>query len=94
MADPLSTKKEFPAQARERLQWVLDTVRNNQKEVFQLLWQLQVPELLPGAKNLLTQLHKHDRDALLISGGILTDEQIKALDTSDQQPSVDEKPEL
>ena len=83
------TKKEFPAQARERLQWQLDAIRANQEEAGLLLHALARAASAPTAsialneydvaKLAIADMHKADRDAILQSGGILTDEQIKVL---------------
>ena len=77
-------KKPTPAQQRERLQWVLDTVRENQFDVWRILHGLNsmfYPDdmNLKRAIRVFQSMQKHDRDALLISGGILTDEQIEVL---------------
>jgi hypothetical protein len=75
-------KKEFPAQQRERLQWQLDAIRNNQDSVYMLLG---VVRLFYGAidsariREVLEDLHKNDRDAILQPGGIFTDDQLKIL---------------
>ena len=71
-------KKEYPAQRLNRLQWQLDTIRANQLDVAHILmcahrgWSDTVQLMLKD-------LHKHDRDALLQPGGILTQSQIEAL---------------
>ena len=71
-------RKEFPAQARERLQWQLDTIRANQGDVASILFCVQ-DERTMTAKFILDHMHKADRDAILQSGGILTDKQIEVL---------------
>jgi hypothetical protein len=76
--------KEFPAQTRERYKWIIDTVRENQFLVGNLLWFLNGSpdtdvDWTPDAKITFSQLYKHDRDALLVQGGILTDDQIEIL---------------
>ena len=75
------TKKVFPAQARERLQWQLDAIRANQADVYGILFCLDCHDMggHRQAKKILNKMHKHDRDAILQSGGILTDEQIEVL---------------
>ena len=75
------SKKPTPAQQRERLQWVLDTIRNNQCSVYWILMLLNDNEPIDRGQaiDVFQDMHKHDRDALLISGGILTDEQIEVL---------------
>jgi len=70
---------EFPAQGRERMQLILDTVRANQDNVRTLLYMLSEPEDIFVAKNILADMHKSDRDAILQPNGILTDEQIELL---------------
>ena len=78
MSDMSAFKKQTPAQQRERLQWILDTVREHQELVEELLYFARTGQF--GAAQLnLDVLHKQDRDALLQPGGILTDEQIKIL---------------
>lgn len=70
--------KEFPAQGRERLQHILDAVRANQDAVaaiLDLLWDTYDED----AKFILDKMHKHDRDAILQPGGILTNDQIELL---------------
>lgn len=71
---------EFPAQKRERLQWIVDVVRNNQENVCTLLLYLdEDPDMLRAAKDILNGMKKMDRDAILQHGGILTDTQIELL---------------
>lgn len=73
--------KEFPSQTKNRERWIIDTVRENQKEVQQILLflnsQFEVEDRL--AKFVFDSMQKHDRDTLLLEGGILTPGQIKAL---------------
>jgi len=76
--DALSTKKEFPSQTENRKQWIIDTVRNNQKAVTNLLLALH-DQIEIHAETILHQMHKHDQDALLLPNGILTNEQIEIL---------------
>ena len=73
------TKKEFPAQSKARLQWQLDAIRANQVAVAKILKWLVVLDIPSASKDVLDKMHKHDRDAILQSGGILTDKQIKVL---------------
>ena len=74
------SKKDTPAQARERLQWQLDAIRANQEEVGLLLHNLVVlGSSLTVAKWAIADLSKLDRDAILQKGGILTDAQIELL---------------
>ncbi len=70
--------KDSKAQARERLQWQLDVIRENQEEVYRVLILLD-SDFPKHAKTVLSDMHKSDRDALLQSGGILTDSQIELL---------------
>ena len=72
-------KKQTPAQQRERLQWILDTVRENQDEVSIILGCFNLGGGIQEGAWVLNEMHKQDRDALLQTGGILTDEQIKIL---------------
>ena len=82
------TKKEYPAQQRERLQLTLDTVRANQDQVGLLLMQLVFGKI-ESAGVTLRSLHKQDRDALLLPNGSITEEQIKALGSDQKMESVD-----
>jgi len=74
-------KKDTPAQKRERLQWIVDTVRENQELVMDLLQELLFndEEGNSWAFSTLSKLHKHERDAILLPNGILTNEQIEIL---------------
>ena len=72
-------RKEFPSQTENRRQWQLDTVRANQDNVRTLLYMLSEPEDIFVAKNILADMHKSDRDAILQPNGILTDSQIEML---------------
>lgn len=80
MADmtQFSGKKEFPSQTENRKQWILDTVRANQETVGELLRKLELGYYRP-AKDMLRGMRQMDRDALLMEGGILTNEQIEKL---------------
>ena len=73
------SKKPTPAQQRERLQWVLDTVRENQLVVAKILNDINFWISPDEARKEFDAMHKHDRDALLVPRGILTDEQIEVL---------------
>ena len=77
----MDMKKEFPSQTENRKQWIIDTVRENQVEVVGLLVAIVLcsPPDIGYAKGLLQDMHKQDRDALLLPGGILTNEQIEIL---------------
>lgn len=70
--------EEFPAQGRERYKQILDVIRANQEEVGILLTNISFRRL-GTAKQVVADMHKHDRDAILQSGGILTSEQIELL---------------
>lgn len=70
--------EEFPAQGRERYKQIVDVVREHQKEVGVLLTNISFRRL-STAKQVVADMHKNDRDALLQEGGILTDSQIEAL---------------
>ncbi len=76
MSDP--KLKDFPAQKRERLQWIVDVVREHQNEVRSIFVCLEINEPR-AARTILMNMHKQDRDAILQSGGILTDAQIELL---------------
>ena len=82
------SKKEFPSQTRERLQWQLDAIRANQSDVAAILHWLTYPfdgKLIDGetreekARKIYQAMHKHDRDGITRQGGIFTDEQIEVL---------------
>ena len=70
--------KDTPAQTRERLQWVVDAVRENQEEAALLLHNIVLGHL-DTAKWAIADMKKMDRDALLLPGGILTDAQLELL---------------
>lgn len=74
----MDMRKEFPSQTKNRRQWIIDTVRENQVCASNILFYAAV-EQWDQAREDLSMLHKHDRDALLIPNGILTDEQIEIL---------------
>lgn len=78
MVDMSKFGKDTPAQARERLQWTLDVIRENQSDVLEVLNML-LSEDITGAKTHLSYMHKGDRDAILQEGGILTSAQIELL---------------
>ena len=69
---------EFPAQNEGRRQLIIDTVRANQDDVIEILSMLShgYPQ---AVKLVLDGMKATDRDALLLPGGILTNEQIEAL---------------
>ncbi len=70
-------KKEFPAQKESRKQWIIDTIRDNPKAV-SFLWMMTCKDV-KGARSILDRLKRTDRDALLLRGGVLTDQQIQEL---------------
>jgi len=74
-------RDKFPSKTENRKQWILDTVRANQKTVTEILWELNRfrPFHIARARGILALLHKQDRAALLLPNGILTDDQITAL---------------
>ncbi len=76
--------KEFPAQTENRRQWILDVVRENQKDINDVLTALVGDGIrdevrIEVAQWILAGMEKLDRDAILQPGGILTESQIKAL---------------
>jgi hypothetical protein len=90
----LESKNEFPAQTKNRRQWILDAVSANQSDVAALLfwvgyrgksrlsWQHKAAQIVMG-------MHKMDRDAILQPGGILTDDQLEAIrDEMREMPAV------
>ena len=77
-------RKEFPSQTENRRQWILDTVRANQLDVWRILHGVTSKTYpddmnLNRARDVLRDMHKSDRDAILQPNGILTDEQIELL---------------
>jgi len=72
------SKKEFPSQTENRKQWILDTVRANQLAFVNILGGLLGDEQQWSQKTF-NSLHKQDRDALLVPGGVFTGPQIKVL---------------
>ena len=80
MADMSKFKKTTPGQDSHRRQWILDVVRENQAIVSELLCDIAYGESgVPSAKQILSGMHKNDRDALLQEGGILYPDQIEML---------------
>jgi hypothetical protein len=77
------TKREFPSQTENRKQWILDSVRANQRAVSDVLFNVFVHEYGIAA-DVLSKMHKQDRDALLQPNGILTSSQIEELTTTGQ----------
>ena len=82
--DMAQFSKDSKAQARERLQWILDVVREHQDKTLDILTAL-IGEDIPDksrvkvAKWILSGMHKNDRDAILQENGILTPRQIELL---------------
>ncbi len=74
-------RKEFPSQTENRKQWIIDMVRNNQVDVWMILQGLTGchEEIYHEAHKTVWAMHRHDRDALLQPGGVLTNEQIEIL---------------
>ena len=77
-------RKEFPSQTDNRRQLILDTVRANQLDVWRILHGVTSKTYpddmnLNRARDVLRDMHKSDRDAILQPNGILTDEQIEML---------------
>lgn len=71
-------RKEFPAQAKNRLKLILETARENQFEVTMLL--LAVLQKHWGlAREILDGMHKTDRDALLYPDGFFNSIQLRRL---------------
>ncbi len=63
-------------------------VRNNQKRVAWILEDMDATDYALARKSF-HGLHKHDRDALLIPNGILTDEQIEILSPGRLSPDTE-----
>jgi len=87
-----SKKKEFPSQTENRKQWILDTIKANQSDVASILFSLHWKKWKGGdcytnARHILEGMYPQDRDALLLPGGILTDEQILKLTGEDNEES-------
>lgn len=74
-------KKDHPSQTRNRERWILETLRENQPLVSELLIYVNSNNHLHNgvAKMLLNELHRTDRDALLQAGGIFTSEQLEKI---------------
>ncbi len=89
--DMSKLKKEFPSQAENRRQWILDTIRANQECVEEILYLARMKKWGLVWLNL-QSLQKHDRDALLLPNGILTDEQRTGLGCDTEMES--QEPEL
>jgi len=70
---------EIPSQGRHRALNIIDSVRENQISVGWILHWMQGSATYDLAIDEISEMKKHDRDALLVSGGILTDEQIEVL---------------
>ena len=68
-------KKEQPAQVENRRWWILETIRENQS-VASAVIQAASEEDWATARIMLGSLYGTDRDALMQSGGVLTDLQI------------------
>ncbi len=67
---------EFPAQTENRRVWILDTIRENQPIVGELLISADECEF-ETCSMLLNSLYKMESDALLQNEGIFTPEQRK-----------------
>ena len=78
--DMSTLKKQTPGQKIHRLELILETVRENQEDVSDLLSFADDLEIyVAHAKQVLRDMHKQDRDVLLWDYGIFTEEQLKVL---------------
>lgn len=84
----MDMKKEFPSQTKNRRQWILDTVREHQQCVEEILFFARTQQY-DLAKLNLDVLHKQDRDALLQPGGIFTNEQIEILSNTGESQNTE-----
>ncbi len=71
-------KRQTPGQKIHRLEWILETVRANQRPVSGILLYFH-DGLIDNAKHELSCMYGLDRQALLQPNGILTTEQIELL---------------
>ena len=73
-----SGKRETPGQKIHRLEWILETVRSNQRKAGWILVNLSNDDPT-AAVVILDTMHGGDQQALLQPNGIFTDEQIELL---------------
>ena len=71
-------KRQTPGQKIHRLEWILETVRENQKKVGWILVNLSNDDI-SAAVVILDTMYGGDQQAILQSGGILSDAQIELL---------------
>ena len=71
------SKKEFPAQTKNRRIWIQDSIRGN--SVAQTFLMLVWKQKFKKARDILIQMQGMDRDALLQPGGVLTKDEIEAV---------------
>ena len=69
---------EFPSQSENRRVWILDTIKENQAVVSELLSAADAGEFKTCAY-LLDSMYKTERDALMLDEGIFTREQRQKL---------------
>jgi len=60
------------------MRWIIDTVRENQATIWPMMSCLHM-NYPKQARIEFNKMHKQDRDAMLVKGGILTDDQIALL---------------
>ena len=72
---------EFPAQTKNRAQWVVDTVRHNQMDTVEIIRWCLLKDYA-RARTILLAMHKGDRDAILVERGVLTSDQLGAIKNS------------
>jgi hypothetical protein len=74
----MDMSKEFPAQTKNRLVWIIESVRENQ-EITRDILSAVLDDDYDFAKDILGSLHRSDRDALTNPEGIFTQDQLKRL---------------
>ena len=74
-------KKEFPSQTKNREKWIIETVRENQCDVWRILMNINSvrAKFRDRAIRIFNEMYKNDREALLVRGGIFSDVQIEIL---------------
>ena len=75
--DMSTLKKQTPGQKIHRLELILETIRENQNDVSALLaFAFDLEGFVDMAREILSEMHKQDRDVLLWGGGIFTEKQL------------------
>lgn len=76
---------KYPARERGRDRWILETLRNHQGLVIDILDALLSEEGIKGVRDLLNDLNRMDRDGFLARGGLFTDHQLGLLMETDEE---------